>query len=136
VLLEAAKIGWGRQRFFTMTDSAAQFTPWYVPQGMAASDDFKSFPSGHSFAAMLALWFALLPECVVGPGPTAKTWGRRLALLALTFGACTMLSRLLLGMHFLSDVTCGAALSLLSLAAAAALVRAHYPRGCTVFFKI
>jgi membrane-associated phospholipid phosphatase len=134
-ILEIVKINWGRQRFFTMTDPDAQFTRWFLPQGKAASDGFKSFPSGHSFSAMLTVWLSLLPACILGSGAKAKQWARIIFIIALAFGFTTMFSRMVLGRHFLSDVTCGAAISLACLAAFKSLIEANYERIRTRCFK-
>ncbi|GMO47124.1 MAG: phosphatase PAP2 family protein [Termitinemataceae bacterium] len=114
-ILNTIKINWGRQRFFTMTDPDLQFTVWWAAQGRAASDNYKSFPSGHAFSSMLAIWFALFP-CFLFTKETTHKMKCTLIIfsLALIFSLCSMLSRLILGKHFLSDVTAGAFLSLFS----------------------
>ncbi|MDR0408895.1 MAG: phosphatase PAP2 family protein [Spirochaetaceae bacterium] len=112
VILLALKTFWGRQRFFTMNDPTAQFTKWYIPQGKAASDSFKSFPSGHSFSAMCSVWFALWPLFIDG----LKKYTKLIFTFAILFGFATMLSRMIYGRHFLSDVTVGAAIALASFA--------------------
>jgi membrane-associated phospholipid phosphatase len=113
-ILQFLKTFWGRQRFYTMDDRAAQFTAWYLPQGGGVQDEFKSFPSGHSFSAMCAVWFALWPRFVDG----LKRYTRLILTLALVFGLAVMASRMIYGWHFLSDVTAGASLSLACFAAA------------------
>ncbi|MDR3130038.1 MAG: phosphatase PAP2 family protein [Treponema sp.] len=113
-ILQVIKTFWGRQRFFTMDNPAEQFTKWFLPQGKAASDSFKSFPSGHSFAAMCAVWFAFWPRFI----DCLKKYTRLILVLAILFGLAVMTSRLVLGRHFLSDVTAGASLSLASFALA------------------
>ncbi|MDR1362926.1 MAG: phosphatase PAP2 family protein [Spirochaetaceae bacterium] len=123
-ILQLLKTYWGRQRFFTMKDAAEQFTQWYIPQGKAASDSFKSFPSGHSFAAMCAVWFALWPlfiDCL-------KKYTKLIFTLALLFAFTVMVSRMIYGRHFLSDVTAGAALALASFALAKIII-------CGIFKK-
>ncbi|GHU41779.1 PAP2 family phosphoesterase [Spirochaetia bacterium] len=111
IILAAMKDAWGRRRFFTMDNPALQFTQWYLPQDNAASDDYMSFPSGHSFSGMLAVWFALFPHFI----PALKKWTKLILTAAVLFGFATMLSRLMNGKHFLSDVTMGSVLALLSL---------------------
>ncbi|MDR1148499.1 MAG: phosphatase PAP2 family protein [Spirochaetaceae bacterium] len=113
-ILQTLKTYWGRQRFFTMNDSAEQFTKWYLPQEKSVSDNFKSFPSGHSFNAMCAVWFALWPLFIDG----LKKYTKLIFTLALLFGFATMASRMIYGRHFLSDVTVGAAIALASFALA------------------
>ncbi|MDR2658512.1 MAG: phosphatase PAP2 family protein [Spirochaetaceae bacterium] len=117
-LLQIIKTYWGRQRFFSMDNAAEQFTKWYLPQGKAVSDNFKSFPSGHCFSAMCAVWFALWPRFIHG----LKKYTRLIFFFALLFGFAVMLSRMIYGRHFLSDVTAGAALSLASFALARTII--------------
>jgi membrane-associated phospholipid phosphatase len=144
VVVETTKTVWGRQRFFTMTDPAVQFTAWFAPRGTAAvtaaapalePDSFKSFPSGHAFSALLAVWFALVPECLWGAGARAKTWAHRILGAAALFGAAVMLSRLVLGKHFLSDVLVGAAVALLCVGGFRAALVAVYPKVGTALFR-
>jgi membrane-associated phospholipid phosphatase len=113
-ILQFLKTFWGRQRFYTMDDPAAQFTAWYLPRGGGVLEKFKSFPSGHSFSAMCAVWFALWPRFIDG----LKKYTRLILALALIFGLAVMASRMIYGWHFLSDVTVGAALSLACFAVA------------------
>lgn len=58
------KLGWGRERYRHMISigSFEGFSRWFIPQGIAKSDEFMSFPSGHSANAALVIWFSLLPE--------------------------------------------------------------------------
>lgn len=96
------KIGFGRIRFRQMQD-ATQFCVWYLPcfaQG-------TSFPSGHvsSFAAaMLCLLSFRFP-----------TWRcHRPMLLAIVWGSivCMMVSRIVMGAHFVSDTAAGMLIAL------------------------
>jgi membrane-associated phospholipid phosphatase len=115
VIIDSLKVLWARRRFYTMTDPATQFTAWYVTAaGGAKSDEYMSFPSGHAFASTLALWFALFPRFI----PALRKFTRLIFGLALLFALTTMVSRLVYGRHFLSDVTVGSAIALLCLAIA------------------
>jgi membrane-associated phospholipid phosphatase len=126
------KIFWGRQRFYTMTDSAAQFTQWYLPQGKTSSGDFMSFPSGHSFSAMLAVWFAFFPRFI----QKLKKWTPVIFTITILFGLCAMTSRIVYGRHFLSDVTVGAAIALALLALFRFLAQKYYHILENVIFKL
>jgi membrane-associated phospholipid phosphatase len=108
IVLHYAKLYWGRHRFYKMDNPALQFTPWYLPQGKGDGNDFQSFPSGHSFAAMLAVWFSLWPRFI----DPLKRFTKALFAITILFGLATMFSRIVYGRHFLSDVTMGASLSL------------------------
>ena len=73
--------------------------PWLVLEGLmplVAERDPHSFPSGHSSAALAAAvaWWRLLP----------RPW----RWVAMGCGAVMALSRLYVGVHFPSDVLCGA----------------------------
>jgi membrane-associated phospholipid phosphatase len=113
-ILNTLKAYWGRQRFYTMDDPALQFTPWYLPQGKGRGESFRSFPSGHSFASMLAVWLSLWPRFI----EPIKKYTKLIFTAAILFALATMFSRIVYGRHFLSDVTAGASLSLASMALA------------------
>ena len=97
-----------------------EFCPWYrkfsgAPELMAAhgieKDAFKSFPSGHSLqaASVLGAFYGL---SLVYPS-LQKKLGIALVvefIFALTVMAC----RMILGAHFLSDVSMGALLSVIA----------------------
>lgn len=107
VAINLIKIGWGRPRFRSMTNPAAQFTPWYLPQSVAAGEEFKSFPSGHTANAAVLLWITLLPTFI------SKLKGKKTLLLGLAWAwvALVAFSRIIMGAHFGSDVTMGALLT-------------------------
>ncbi|GMO32621.1 MAG: phosphatase PAP2 family protein [Termitinemataceae bacterium] len=130
-ILQTLKIEFGRQRFFTMTDAAVQFSAWYNPQNKAVSDDFKSFPSGHSFSAMLAVWFTLFGRFI----PALKNLTKFIGMSALLFGFATMASRMFLGKHFLSDVTIGAFISLFCFFVFYYAIDKNYNKMKTLIFK-
>jgi len=79
--------------------------PWLVVEGLTAlvaEHDPHSFPSGHTAAAFAAAcaWRPYLP----------KRWGNT----ALVFAALMGFSRLYVGVHFPTDVLCGAMIGVLS----------------------
>lgn len=114
LLLDVFKDMWGRQRFWTMSDPAAQFTAWYRPQFPDAArmagmgDKIKSFPSGHSFGGISVLWLSMFPAFLEPCRKNRRAWGTGIAVFALCFWALVMVSRLVLGEHFLSDVSMSA----------------------------
>ena len=97
-----------------------EFSPWYqktsgTEEFMAAfgleKDAFKSFPSGHSAqaAALLASFYGL---SLVYPGLRDKLG---IALVVEIIFALTIMScRMILGAHFLSDVSMGALFSVIA----------------------
>ncbi len=114
LLLDVFKDMWGRQRFWTMNDATAQFTAWYQPQLPNAErmaemgDKIKSFPSGHSFGSISVLWLSMFPAFLEPCRKNHRAWGTGIAVFALFFWALVMASRLILGEHFLSDVSMSA----------------------------
>ena len=116
--VEILKNIWGRRRFYSMTDPAAEFTRWLFPQGKPASDSFKSFPSGHTANGSAALLLLLLPSVF----PKAK-WNKTvLAVCVFGWSACVAVSRMLEGAHFASDVTVGFLLAFLTFFAVSRIV--------------
>ncbi len=118
-VLDNVKSLWGRQRFWTMDDPSVQFTPWYAPQfpnkeRMAEMGDYiKSFPSGHSMGAISTLWLSLLPPFIGRCRKSLSRWVNGISIFALCFWGCTILSRVMLGEHFLSDVAASGVVFLL-----------------------
>lgn len=99
-----------RFRFVLAMDEADYFRSWWQSgRSIRASlgtdivtDEFASFPSGHSAYSMFAIF--LLPALA----DSVRGWGKHKPLLfALGFlwWAATALSRLTVGAHYLTDVT-------------------------------
>lgn len=105
------KLGWGRERYRHMVAAAdfTGFSAWFIPQGLAAGNEFMSFPSGHSANAAITMWITLLPTFV----SSLKGKERVLKIISCVWIACVMVSRIIMGAHFLSDVTMGMTISLL-----------------------
>ena len=94
-----------------------EFCPWYqafpgAEEFMAAygieKDAFKSFPSGHSLQA------AALPGAFYGLSLVYPRMREKLGLvlvISIIFALVVMSCRMILGAHFLSDVSVGALLS-------------------------
>jgi membrane-associated phospholipid phosphatase len=101
--VEGLKDIMGRMRFRAMTDPYRQFTPWFLPKGPAANDSFKSFPSGHSFRAAYSLWVVFLPASSPKESKS-KHW---LVFCAVVWTLSVMISRIIVGAHFATDVLFG-----------------------------
>ena len=97
-----------------------EFCPWYCKFSGAqefmdaygiGKDEFKSFPSGHSLqaASLLAACYGL---SLVYPGLRQKL-GIVLAV-EIVFALVVMACRMILGAHFLSDVSMGALVSVVA----------------------
>ena len=130
LLINIIKVPWGRARMCLIysTGNDTYFSNWWqagtalkkklVADGVS-SDDFRSFPSGHTACAACSMLLILLP-----------TLYRRLhnkeKLFMAIGGVWTLavaVSRLRMGMHFLSDVSVS---SLLTIALGAVAVWLFY----------
>lgn len=113
ILINLIKIPWGRPRMRMIAiQPEASFQPWWIigsemkEQLMAlgvAAEEFKSFPSGHSGNAACALLLSLLPMiCVRLKGKESL-----LMTIGILFTIVVAGSRIVMGAHFLTDVTVG-----------------------------
>ena len=112
LLINIIKVPWGRarMRLIASTGNASYFTPWWkagsalknrlVAEGVS-SDEFRSFPSGHTACAACAMLVALMPTV----SKFFKGKEKRLGLLGCLWTAVVAFSRLRMGAHFLTDVT-------------------------------
>ncbi len=108
LLITVLKMIWGRQRFVTMVDPSREFTPWYAIQGFTTNNNNMSFPSGHSANSSTIIWLTLLPLWIEKLKPYTKI----LNVAAYLWIVCVMLSRVIMGAHFSTDVLCGSMISL------------------------
>lgn len=104
-IIEITKIFWGRERYRMMLElgTTQGFTQWYQPQGITSSNEYKSFPSGHTAGAGMSYLAMLLPFA----GDKLK--GKYALCFAVPFAYTSVVAftRLVMGAHFLSDVTIG-----------------------------
>lgn len=134
LVLDSCKSLWGRQRFWTMDNPAVQFTPWYLPQfpsveRMAEMGDYiKSFPSGHSMGSISVLWLSMFPPFLTFCRKNLAQWVNGAAVFALCFWGCTIVSRMILGEHFLSDVAISGIIFLLFFMVFAAISDKYHPQ--------
>ncbi len=113
--------GRARYRLMNITGDFSEFTRWYeinigkkvslsqIAMG-AESDGYKSFPSGHTAAAGIVFSLMSVPVLL-------KLDKRRSALItaaALLYVFIVAYSRILMGAHYLTDVTMGAIITLFS----------------------
>lgn len=96
------------------------FVPWYTPftnaeKYIAAyslnADEFRSFPSGHSIFSSLSM--CIFPS-LTWIFPKLKNKQIHLFITGLIFAAVIMLTRIILGAHYLSDVSAGAIIGTLA----------------------
>ncbi|MBQ7739690.1 MAG: phosphatase PAP2 family protein [Eubacterium sp.] len=100
--IEIIKALWGRVRFRDLKGEVnyESFTAWYHPNGINGN---KSFPSGHTASAAMSYLLMLMPN-------VSEKWEKRKVLcfiLPLIFTSVVAFTRLVMGAHYLSDVTMG-----------------------------
>ncbi len=119
LLINIIKLPWGRarMRLIASTGNETYFSQWWqagtslkkqlVAEGVS-SDEFRSFPSGHTACAACAMLLLLLPTVC------RRLQGKERWFIALgaLWTALVAFSRLRMGAHFLSDVTVSTALTL------------------------
>ena len=115
LLYELVKIGLPRPRYRLIAKGyeGIGFHRWYDPIKNKAEliakyginkDDFKSFPSGHTSNSIMNL--TLFPALGL-IYPKLKEKSMFMLALGICVGIAVLLSRMVLGAHFLSDVSCG-----------------------------
>ena len=124
---------WSRPRMRVIeVTPGLNFQPWwvignpdkwtYIAAGVI-KDGFKSFASGHTAHAAIGLMLAGLPATAFKEKPSRR---RVVFWTAAVVAALVAFGRIVIGAHFLSDVSCGFAL-VLALECLAA--RIAYPNG-------
>ena len=104
----------------TYESSLGYFTPWWqnvkalrdavLLKDPGLKEEFKSFPSGHTSNAMACvMMLSYLPVWK----SSLKKWQNLFCYIGFAYGVLVAFTRMLIGAHFLSDVSWGAALSLL-----------------------
>ena len=106
ISVNVLKYLWGRPRFYELIeakdDFLSSFTPWYHPNGFSLKGH-HSFPSGHTSAATNLLVLCALPEVF----PDAQDKNKTVAFVSAVYIFSMAYSRMVLGAHFLTDVTAG-----------------------------
>lgn len=119
IVINMIKKPWSRPRMRMILEQGdAIFQPWWVigcemkdtllNLGVKA-EEFKSFPSGHTANAACACLLAVLPYIVT----SLKGKENTLFLTGFIFTILVAFSRIIMGAHFLSDVTVGMSITLL-----------------------
>lgn len=119
ILTHLIKIPWARPRMRLLVSSLGQmvsFHPWYQP-GLAdkaqliasgiPADELKSFPSGHTTAAatILSLYY------IACASPLLRSRRYHFFFGGLVWTLLVALSRIIIGAHFLTDVTAAFAIT-------------------------
>ncbi|NNE34060.1 MAG: phosphatase PAP2 family protein [Rhodothermales bacterium] len=86
---------WGRVRFKDLSDSYAEFTAWYVINGVTGH---YSFASGHAASGWMVLPLIILAR------RAPRSVQRFVALTCFVWGFAVSVSRVRIGAHYASDV--------------------------------
>ena len=117
VTINVVKYLWGRARYREMMADGdlmfEAFTPWYHPNGFSLHGH-HSFPSGHTCAATNLMALFALEEIY----PIEKNKRKTIYIVVGMWIFIMAYSRLVLGAHFLSDVTAGFAVGFVTYAVA------------------
>lgn len=109
VVINIIKMCWGRLRFRSMVEPYKEFSLWFMPQSFTTNNEYMSFPSGHSANSAVIWWITLLPTFVA----QLRGKEKHLKLVAGAWIVMVMISRIIMGAHFASDVTVGASISII-----------------------
>ena len=101
-VIEVVKIFWGRVRFRDLLKAGSYdaFTAWYLPNGKNGN---RSFPSGHTGGAAMSYLMLYLPL-------VSEKWKKHKWLcfvFPFVYTSVVAFTRLVMGAHYLSDVTVG-----------------------------
>ena len=122
-ILDLIKEAWQRPRMRLLAgNNTVFFQPWYVKgcsvrdalvASGVSSEEFRSFPSGHTSDAAMAM----IAYFIAGLGQFRKN--RKLVFyLSLIWPVTVAFTRIIMGAHFLTDVTVGFAVSFMLFIAA------------------
>jgi undecaprenyl-diphosphatase len=109
----------GTVAIFVLTDAVKEWVGRPRPAGGLVDADGFAYPSGHASHAVVYAWIALTVAIRVRPGMRS---GTAFVVAGLLLAAAIGLSRVYLGVHYMSDVSGGWALAVGVLALLSALV--------------
>ena len=95
---------WGRYRFFEVYENGLPFTQWFQPFGRSSAAEghgATSFPSLHATSVVSTITLVLAGWALMVKRPTAIVFAVTTAILLV----CVPVSRMVLGWHYLTDVT-------------------------------
>jgi membrane-associated phospholipid phosphatase len=101
-IIEGTKYLWGRVRFRDLLAAGSYdaFTSWLHPNGINGN---KSFPSGHTASAGMCYLLLILPYI----NEKCRQRKSLLFILAFAYTLNVGFTRLIMGAHYLSDITVG-----------------------------
>lgn len=103
------KLVWARPRYRIILENDQLFRYWFDRVGFAMNDDWKSFPSGHSAAAATSLVYTFLPQLY----DKLKGKERRILVVCSLWIFIVMISRVVMGDHFVTDTLFGSGITIL-----------------------
>lgn len=111
-IVESTKMFWGRPRYRAMlaNNDFSVFQPWYHINGdkyrslWEHSNEIKSCPSGHTASAGVSYLTMFLPFCF----DKFKNKTKLCFAIPFVYTSIVAFTRMVMGAHFLSDVTIGA----------------------------
>lgn len=106
LIINLLKYMWGRPRMRDMVAPYSNFRPWYLPNWFGESD---SFPSGHAANSACIIVITLLSK-VFGKHKYVGTIIT--SIVCFVWILTVMISRIIAGAHFASDVITGACITL------------------------
>ncbi len=120
-LIEVMKYLWGRVRFRDLLASGnfEAFTPWYVLNGINGN---KSFPSGHTAGASMSYLLMFIPFV----SDKLKNKTALCFTLPCVYTSLVAFTRLVMGAHYLSDVTMGGTVGFTIVIIALAVYQKHF----------
>ena len=110
IMVTGIKYIWGRPRYRILSNDYSEYVNFLTIDGFRnglPSDDYRSFPSGHTNAATSILVWGLLPARF-----TSKKWVKYLVnSLCVIYPLIVAISRIGIGAHYASDVLFGFGIS-------------------------
>ena len=103
LLINLVKFGWSRVRYRDLLESTEAFSTWFIPHGFSGNSEFTSFPSGHVANASVILFITLLPSVYL----KLSKYKNALTIISFVWIGLIMISRIMMGAHFLSDTIVG-----------------------------
>jgi len=109
IVPQLLKIIWARPRYRILDGDDSLYRMWFMISGFSFDDNWKSFPSGHSAAASISLVYLYLPQLF------DKLKGKERMILKIvgTWIILVMISRVVIGDHFMTDTLFGSGLTII-----------------------
>jgi membrane-associated phospholipid phosphatase len=109
IIPQLLKIIWARPRYRILYGDDTLYQAWFIISGLSFDNNWKSFPSGHSATASISLVYLYLPQLF------DKFKGKERTILKIvgTWIILVMISRVVIGDHFMTDTLFGSGLTII-----------------------